>query len=190
MTKTNNFEFNVFITNLALYNAGVFNGDYVDFVNNDLDEIWNEINKIRYNPNSFEPNHLDEFFITDYDCTINCDHLGEYENIEKLKEFADFLAGFFDRYGDYAENVVDALQQHCDYNQEIIDLLESEEFRVYPECNSMEDVAYEIVDELGYLDRMPEDLRGYFDYEKFGRDLKMEGHFYYTFNGVYVEIYG
>ena len=190
MTHTNNFEFNVFITNLALYNAGEFNGEYVDFVNLDIDEIWNEINRIRYNPNSFEPDHLDEFFITDYDATVNCDHLGEYENIEKLKELVDFYADFFDKYGDYAENVIDALEQHCSYNQEIIDLLKSEEFRVYPECDTMEHVAMEIADELGYLDQLPDNLRYYFDFEKFGRDLAMEGHFYYTFNAVYVEIYG
>lgn len=189
MTRTNNFEFKVFITNLALYNDCILHGDYVDFVNLSIDEIWDEINRICYNPNSYEPDKIDEFFITDYEASINCDQFGEYEDIENLKNFVDFYADFCDKYGDSAEYIIDAVDQHTNDRQELMDILEGENFRIYSECYTMTDVAYEICDELGYLDEMPEHLRNYFDYESFGRDLNMEGNFYYTSNGVYVEIY-
>lgn len=189
MTNTKNFEFNVFITNLALYNEGILHGEYVDFVNLDLNEIWNEINRICYNPRSFEPDHIDEWFITDYEASIDCEYFSEYEDIEALKEKVDFYAEFFEEYGDYAENIIDAMEQHYSGHQEIIDHLKSGEFRIYPECSTMVDVAYEIVDELGYLEQLPEHLQYYFDYAAFARDLNIEGHFYYTSNSVYVEIY-
>lgn len=40
--------------------------------------------------------------------------------------------------------------------------------------DSWEDFAEQLVDELGYLDEMPEHLRNYFDYEKYARDLKYD----------------
>jgi antirestriction protein len=40
---------------------------------------------------------------------------------------------------------------------------------------SVLDYAYEIVDECGMLDDMPDNLRHYFDYESFARDLEISG---------------
>ena len=34
-----------------------------------------------------------------------------------------------------------------------------------------EDFTYQLVDDLGYIDQMPEHLKNYFDYEAFSRDL-------------------
>lgn len=39
------------------------------------------------------------------------------------------------------------------------------------EYDSEEEYAKQLVDDLGYLDQIPENLRFYFDYEKFARDL-------------------
>lgn len=38
---------------------------------------------------------------------------------------------------------------------------------------STEDFTAQLVDDMGYLDQMPESIRYYFDYEKFERDLFM-----------------
>lgn len=40
---------------------------------------------------------------------------------------------------------------------------------------SVLDYAYELVDDLGMLNDMPENLRHYFDYESFARDLEISG---------------
>lgn len=40
---------------------------------------------------------------------------------------------------------------------------------------SVLDYAYEIVDDCGMLNDMPENLRHYFDYESFARDLELTG---------------
>ena len=55
-------------------------------------------------------------------------------------------------------------------------------------CNSMEDVAYQYADETGLLNSIPDDLRCYFDFEAFGRDMDINGHFIETDSG-YIEIY-
>lgn len=52
------------------------------------------------------------------------------------------------------------------------------EERYRGEYNSWEEMAELLVDELGYLDEMPENLRYYFDYEKYARDLRLSGDLY------------
>jgi len=48
--------------------------------------------------------------------------------------------------------------------------------------DSYTDFAEQLVDSIGYLDNVPENIRYYFDYEKFGRDLL---HDYWEQNGYY-----
>ena len=48
--------------------------------------------------------------------------------------------------------------------------------------DSWEEFAEQLVDSLGYLGEMPQHLRNYFDYEKFGRDLQ---HDYCEYEGFY-----
>lgn len=49
------------------------------------------------------------------------------------------------------------------------------------EYDSEQAYAEQLVDECGYLEQMPENLRWYFDYEKFARDLFISD--YYFVNG-------
>jgi len=50
------------------------------------------------------------------------------------------------------------------------------------EYDSYTELAENLVSEIGMLDDMPEDIQQYFDYEKFGRDLR---HDYWEQNGYY-----
>lgn len=43
------------------------------------------------------------------------------------------------------------------------------------ENQTLLDVAYDLVDEYGYLNQMPENLRCYFDYQRFADDLEFDG---------------
>lgn len=43
-------------------------------------------------------------------------------------------------------------------------------------------------DETGLLDSIPDDLRCYFDFEAYGRDMEINGSFVETESG-YIEIY-
>lgn len=55
--------------------------------------------------------------------------------------------------------------------------------RFQGEYNSEEDFAYSILEETGELNAIPENLRYYFDYEKYARDLFLDG---YVFIDGYV----
>ena len=53
----------------------------------------------------------------------------------------------------------------------------------YGEYDDFTDFAYHLMEDTGDLEQIPESLRGYFDYEKFGRDLSYDffesnGHFF------------
>ena len=52
----------------------------------------------------------------------------------------------------------------------------------------MAEVAEMYADETGLLESVPEDLRMYFDFEAYGRDMNINGKFIETDSG-YIEIY-
>lgn len=52
-------------------------------------------------------------------------------------------------------------------------------------CDDMTDVAYDYIHEVYVLDEV---VYNYFDYEKFGRDLDIEGYFFSDGQGNMVEL--
>lgn len=51
------------------------------------------------------------------------------------------------------------------------------------------DYAYHLIDDLGYIDELPEHLAPYFDYEKFARDLFISGDYWIASNGAVFRSY-
>lgn len=51
-----------------------------------------------------------------------------------------------------------------------------------------QDVVKAMISECGYLTNVPDNVARYFDYEAFGRDLRLEGTFIFTDNGACVEV--
>lgn len=71
-----------------------------------------------------------------------------------------------EQYGEYL--VHDVFQ---DYGPDMESVEEHFEENYCGQWSDITSFAENIVDELGYLDDMPQNLRYYFDYDKFGRDL-------------------
>lgn len=94
----------------------------------------------------------------------------------------------FETLEDYEKEIFKSLQEYYS-DDEALNIVEDGNYSIYDDCYNMSDVAYQIVDECGYLNQMPENLRYYFDYEAFGRDLDIEGTFYYVGNGRYIEVF-
>lgn len=61
-------------------------------------------------------------------------------------------------------------------------------YTIYYDCDDMSDVAYQVVNESGLLDGVPETIKGYFDYEAYGRDIDIEGTFIQVDNNI-IELY-
>lgn len=85
--------------------------------------------------------------------------------------------------------IVKALMSECGYAlNEAIDKVNSGDYRIYSDCDSMTDIAYQVVEECGYLNNVPDTVARYFDYEAFGRDLGIEGTFIFLDDGSCLEV--
>lgn len=126
----------------------------------------------------------EEAFISDYETDINGLEIREYANIDDLNELAEELENF----DEYELEAFGAMLDAGLDTDEALQKVQDGEYRFYDGCNSMEDVAYQYADETGLLDSIPDDLRFYFDFEAYGRDMDHNGHFVETDSG-YIEIF-
>lgn len=169
----------VWIGNLGAYNAGILRGDWYDLDNYDLEELETAVNELTNNGRN-------DYFIADSMSDYGVE-VGEYESLESLYEKYEIIKDIIDEYDSSAADVIEA------YTNTISDDLSnisSYEFYFYSNCYTMADVAFEALDQTGELDEMPEHLRNYFDYDAYGRDMEIEGNFYYAGGGLYIEIVG
>ena len=172
----------IFITNLGKYNEGELIGEWValPITEEELEEVYSRIGI------SDEPNengiYYEETFITDYETDIDGLKVEEYDSIDDLNEMAEEL----DNLNEYDKEVVNAMLSEG-YNLEDA-ISGKDDCIVYYNCNDMADVAEQYAEETGLLDSIPENLRCYFDFEAYGRDMSFEGQFVFTSNGNCVQI--
>lgn len=170
----------IFLTNLGKYNEGELIGEWVE-----LPVSHEELKKVfeRIGINE-EYEEYEEYFITDYECDLY--EVGEYENIDKLNDIAERIKELDEE----KSKVVKALIQKLDYTlYEAIEKVNNGDYRIYYDCDDITDVAYQVVEECGYLDNVPDDVARYFDYESFGRYLGIEGSYIFTDDNEAIEIY-
>lgn len=166
----------IYLTNLGKYNEGILQGEWVELPVSQ-DELKEVFKRIGINE------QYEEYFITDYECDFY--EVGEYENLDTLNEIAEKL----NELEEEESTVAKALMSECGYTlDEAIEKVNNGDYRIYSECNDMTDVAYEVVEECGYLNNVPENVARYFDYEAFGRDLGIEGTFIFLDNGDCLEV--
>ena len=152
----------VYIACLAAYNNGKLHGRWID-ADQDGDDIRAEIAEmLKASP---EP-HAEEWAIHDFE-NFGGVRLSEWEAIEKLAELAELIV----EHGDIIAKLVDHVGG-LQYLEHAKQLMEEEYAGAH---DSLEDFAYEFLEDTGQLESVPENLRPYFDYEKFARDLELGG---------------
>lgn len=164
----------IYVTNLSKYNEGVLVGEWVSLPCEDIKEV---LDKISNNDN-------DELFISDYETDISGLKIGEYEDILQLNEIAEEIE-------EMREDELIAFQAYLEQYNDIEQALEEVRqgnYTIYYDCDDMSDVAYQVVNESGLLDGVPETIKGYFDYEAYGRDIDIEGTFIQVDNNI-IELY-
>lgn len=164
----------IFISNLKEYNNGKIIGEWVSLPCEDIKEV---LDKISNNDN-------DELFISDYETDINGLKIGEYEDILQLNEIAEEIDNLSD---DELLALQAYLEQYNDIEQALEEVHQGN-YRIYYNCDNMEDVAYQVVNDCGLLDGVPEEVKIYFDYEAYGRDMEINGTFIQIDNS-FVELY-
>lgn len=165
----------IYLTNLGKYNEGELVGEWVELPASQ-EELEKVFERIGINE------EYEEYFITDYECDLY--EVGEYENIDKLNDIAERIKEL-----DEGSKVVKALIQKLDYSlDEAIDKVNSGDYMIYNGCENMTDVAYQVVEECGYLENVPDNVARYFDYESFGMELGIGGNYIFLDGSEVIEI--
>jgi antirestriction protein len=99
--------------------------------------------------------------------------IDEYCSLSNLNEIAEKMADL-----DQDQQTAVKLLLDASVVNDLDDAIENIENIYCTGESKMEDVAYNYIQETGALQNMPESLQYYFDYEKLGRDMELEGSYY------------
>lgn len=167
------------LTNLGKYNEGEL--VYTRLVlPATAEEIETAFDKIGVAENTM----YEESFISDYETDINGLSISEYASLDDLNELAEELENF-----DECElEAFGAMLKYGYATDEALKKVQDGDYIYYSGCCSMAEVAEQYADETGLLANIPDDLRYYFDFEAYGRDMEINGEFIETDSG-YIEIY-
>lgn len=170
----NSYPFRIYFASLADYNNGKLHGIWIDFDScESVDGVWNGINNM-LSSSPFANSEFaklyglkaQEFAIHNYELPDNID-ISENEDINqlwKLYECLDYLEK------NEIEPFIIYINSLCKKEYSIYTI---KEFRnsYQGKYNSKEDFAYELVEDVGLLKNIPDDIKEYFDYESYARDL-------------------
>ena len=163
--------FEAYITNLGKYNEGELVGKTLKFPTTpqEVQVLLKDIgvDGIRY----------EEFFITSFDGVVLglYDYLGEYENLDELNHLACLLSELDQGELEKFEAVIDG-GSHTSSVADLINLTQNLDcFEFYPDIEGEEDLGRYFTEDLA----IPAELKDYFDYEAYGRDVSINegGHF-------------
>ena len=152
----------IYVACLAAYNNGKLHGRWIDADKN-AEEIRVEIAEML--ADSPEPD-AEEWAIHDF-AGFGGLQLSECADIDELADVAELIGEHGEIFGELV-NHVGGLQ----YLEHAKQLMEEE---YAGEHKSLEDFAFELMEDAGQLEAIPEKLRFYFDFEQFGRDMELNG---------------
>ena len=170
----------IFITNLGRYNEGYLVGKWVKLpvCEDVLDKVLKEIGIDEY---------YEEYFITDYENEIIGigDVISEYSIVQALNELAQRLEELSDDEADKLGAVLE--YEACRSVSAVLDLLDKlDEFDLLTDVTDDEELGYYYAEEYCCID-IPESIQPYFDYEKFGRDVRLQSCCLYTSYGFLLD---
>ena len=167
------------LTNLGKYNEGelIFTRLVLPATTEEIETAYDEIGVA-------DGTMYEEYFISDYETDINGLSISEYASIDDLNELAEELENF----DEYELEAFGAMLDYGLATDEALQKVQDGEYMFYDGCSTMADVAEQCCEESGILNSIPEELRYYFDFEAYGRDMDINGHFIETDSG-YIEIF-
>ena len=170
----------IFITNLGKYCEGYLVGKWVQLPISDdkLDEVLKEIGIDEY---------YEETFISDCENDIIGlnDVISEYSSISVLNKLAQRLEELS---ADDARKLGAVLEyEACTSVEEVLAILDKlDEFELVIGVSDDETLGYYYAEELCSIE-IPEHLKNYFDYESYGRDIRLESSCLYTSFGFLLD---
>ena len=182
--------FEAYITNLGKYAEGQLVGETLKFP-----AITEEVQSLLKNI-GVDGVLYEEFFITAFDGDVMglYDYLTEYENLDELNHLAHLISELD---SDEIETLEAALNKgdHTSSVEDIINLVHNLDcYDLHPGVTDDETLGRIYVEDMELLD-VPDNVLPYFDFEAYGRDMRINegGHFaptgYLTRSGDFKEVY-
>ena len=170
----------IYLTNLGRYNEGYLVGKWVKLpvCEEVLDKVLKEIGINEY---------YEEYFITDYENDIVGigDVISEYSSVQALNELAQRLEELSDDEADKLGAVLE--YEACRSVSEVLELLDKlDEFDLLTDVTDDEELGYYYAEECCSID-IPENIQPYFDYEAYGRNIRLESSCLYTSYGFLLD---
>ena len=166
--------FEAYITNLGKYAEGQLVGETLKFPAT-TEEVRSLLKTIGVDGVRYE-----EFFITAFDGDVMglYDYLTEYENLDELNHLAHLISELG---SDEIETLEAALNKgdHTSSVADIINLVHNLDcYDLHPGVSDDETLGRIYVEDMERLE-VPEDIINYFDFEAYGRDMRLNegGHF-------------
>ena len=163
------------LTNLGKYNEGGLDYVWVSFPC-DEDDFQDSLKKIGIGEDRGDGSVYEEWFFSDWDTDysgLDLDGLGEYMSLDEVNEYAEALEGIVD---DGTEEEFRAAMEYSGDFHDALDLVETGSVtKISDESmpNRMDEAigAY-YKDSMGF--NAMSNIEEYFDYEAYGRDIRIE----------------
>jgi antirestriction protein len=151
----------IYVASLADYNAGTLHGEWID-ASQDADDINSAIQAML--KKSKEP-IAEDWAIHDFE-GFGSYNLSEHESIETVAKLAEAIS-------DHGE-IIAALMSHLGIH-DVDEAIKYHEDNYAGTAKNDADFAYDFLESCGSLQEIPENLRTYFDYEAYARDMVLGG---------------
>lgn len=163
------------LTNLGKYNEGDLDYVWVSFPC-DEDDFQDSLKKIGIGEDRGDGSVDEEWFFSDWDTDydwVDLSNLGEYEDFDDVNEYAESLENIVD---DGNEEEFRAAMEYSGDFHDAVDLVETgsvEKISDESMSNRMDEaIGYYYVDSIGFSGLS--NVENYFDYEAYGRDIRLE----------------
>lgn len=169
----------IYLTNLGKYNEGCLMGEWVKLPI-PKDKLQDVLTRIGINE------RYEEYFITDYETLLSNLHISEYASINDLNELAERIEGLADH--DY-EKLAAVLE--CESSMSIAEILELidelDSFDLLAEVEDDEALGEYYADIGCIFHNIPDHIQRYFDFESYGRDIRLESNMCFTSYGAVID---
>ncbi len=174
-----NRRIDVYLANRGRYNEGILVGTWIKLPC-DKDKLQTVLTTIGINE------QYGEFFICDYQCLLSNLRINEYSSLDDLNELAKRIEELTDYDYDKLGAVLESVSSMS--VAEILELIDQlDDFDLLAEIEDDETLG-EYYAEVGCIfHNIPDSIQRYFDFEAYGRDIRLEINCCFTSYGLVID---
>lgn len=120
----------------------------------------------------------EEYAVHNYELPVRVEEYISIEDLNRLSWLLEEIEGRID-----GKDIQAVLDRWFSGLEELAEHVE--DIHLYPDCSDMTELAFRVMNEGGFLDGVPDEMKIYFDYDSYGRKLEISGHYLLAGSGVY-----